>query len=72
MGLFSCLFMVKMKEVFYMDREEKTAVLLTRDQEGKLSKREITQEQLGILFFFMWEHAKKWMKGNADHKTDKT
>ncbi len=41
-----------------MEREENVAVLLTQDQEGKISKRGITQEQLGEIFF--GEGDRKW------------
>lgn len=34
-----------------MNQEEKAAVLLTQDQEGKISEREITREQIGEIFF---------------------
>jgi len=51
MGLFFFLFMAKKKERYTMEQEKKCAVLLTQDGNGQISKREITQEELGWIFF---------------------
>lgn len=34
-----------------MNQEEKNAILLTQDKDGKISQREITEEELGKIFF---------------------
>jgi len=33
-----------------MDQEEKTATLFTQDKDGKISQREIKEEELGKIF----------------------
>ena len=34
-----------------MNQEDKNAILLTQDKDGKISQREITEEELGRIFF---------------------